>query len=85
MNTEPTAEQFAAAAAHAATKVLPPAPLPMIIDTELVPTDTEPIIKLQISTPQGVNVYFIDQQTARAMGVDLQAKGSQRALAVVGR
>lgn len=70
-------------AAYAA--VMAARPVETDINVDLVPTDAEPIVRLQFATPQGVNIFYVSQTVARRIGVDLQKIGSERKLAVVGR
>ena len=51
--------------------------------TALVPTETEPVVRLQFCTDSGVFVVCVSQDVARKIGVDLQKKGSTKKLAIV--
>ena len=81
-DAEEMARAFAAAVQHLSAGVKP---CETHIDTFLVPTTGDPIIGLQFRTDTGPQIYFVSQQVARSLGVDLQKKGSAKKLAVVTR
>jgi hypothetical protein len=54
-----------------------PGPLPTMISTMQAPgPDGRMLVVVQFQTPQGANVFFLDPDTARKVGAQLQRLGS---------
>jgi hypothetical protein len=59
-------------------QMVPPQPLPTLTTIgHARAADGSILVVLQMSTPQGMSVFFLDQRAARKIGVDLQEAGSK--------
>lgn len=60
-----------------------PQPVDTVVTTALVPDDAEGrLVAIQFQTPVGVAIYFVSQDTARSVGVELQKLGSMGRLTI---
>ena len=82
-NETEVTDELAGAIMQAGQHIVNAQPVPTNINIALQPTTAEPIIRLQFSTHQGVNIYFVSQEIARKIGVDLQKLGSEKKLSII--
>lgn len=61
-----------------------PGPTPAQFSVGEAHSGNERLIVLQIVTPQGVSTYFVDPACAIEVGRNLQAKGSESNIQIVG-